>query len=194
MRLTNLFFRAHGDLPKVLHTMCLNRVDMSRMLAAAAFLASTLVAAVVCAEPVPVSDRFGLCIDVPRGAARVELHAPTDTVFAVLYNDRRPLVQFRLDTMPGQTLRSAEQAAEIRPGWSSESFYFYGAVPGQGDLIIVRNAQSELHRNLFITVTHAASLPSWLDVPALERSISHCGKNAVAEPSAPPVLDAPVRP
>ncbi|MGN6226891.1 MAG: hypothetical protein ACTHNM_05630 [Dyella sp.] len=164
------------------------------MLAAAAFLASTLVAAVACAEPVPVSDRFGLCIDVPRGAARIELHAPTDTVFAVLYHERRPLVQFRIDTMPGEALRAAEQAAEIRPGWSSGSFDFYGAVPGQGDLIVVRNDQSELHRNLFITVTHATSLPSWIDVPALERSISHCGKNAVAEPSAPPVLDAPVRP
>lgn len=95
--------------------------------------------------------------------------------------------------MPGEALRTAEKLAEARPGWSSGSFYFYGAVPGQGDLIVVKNAQSELYRNLFITVSHAASLPSWINVPALERSISHCGKNAVAAPSAPPVLDARIK-
>jgi hypothetical protein len=163
---------------------------MSRLPAALILFASTLAAGVSSAEPVPLSDRFGLCIDLPLVASRVELYAPTDVVFAVLYHKGRPLVQFRIDTMPGEALRTAEKLAEAHPGWSSGSFYFYGAVSGQGDLIVVKNDQSDLYRNLFITVSRAASLPSWIDVSALEHSISHCGKNAPAEPGAPPVLDA----
>jgi len=190
MRLIDHFSRARGRLPGVLHTACRNRVDMSWVLAAVAFLASTLAAAVASAEPVPVSDRFGLCIDLPRPDSRVQLYAPTDAVFAVLYHDRRALVRFRIDTMPGEAFRTAEKLAEAHPGWSSGSFYFYGAVPGQGDLIVVKNDQSDLYRNLFIIVSRAASLPSWIDISAMEHSISHCGKNAPAEPSAPPVLDA----
>lgn len=185
-----IFSCAHGGLPKALHTSRRNQVIMSWILAAAVFVVSGLAAALAYSEPVPVSDRFGLCIELPGPASRVELYAPTDTVFAVLYHGRRPLVQFRIDTMPGEAFRTAEKSAEARPGWSSGSFYFYGAVPGQGDLIVVKNDQSDLYRNLFIIVSRAASLPSWIDISAMEHSISHCGKNAPAEPSAPPVLDA----
>jgi hypothetical protein len=141
----------------------------------------------------PITDRYGLCVNLPRADADIRIFAPVDTIFAVLRHKGRPLVQFRIDTMPGEAFRAAEKLAEARPGWSSGSFYFYGAVPGQGDLIVVKNDQSELYRNLFITVTHAKSLPRWIDFSVLERSISHCGKNAVAEPSAPPELDVSMR-
>lgn len=193
MRLIDSFSRLRGRLSRILRTVRRDGMAMSRVPAALIVFASTLAAGVSSAEPVPLSDRFGLCIDLPRVASRVELYAPTDVIFAVLYHERRPLVQFRIDTMPGEAFRSAEKLAEARPGWSSGSFYFYGAVPGQGDLIVVRNDQGELYRNLFITVSHAKSLPSWIDVHILEHSISHCGKNGVAEPSAPPVLDASMR-
>ncbi|HEU4669195.1 MAG TPA: hypothetical protein VFR91_00685 [Dyella sp.] len=161
------------------------------MLAAVAVFASAVALGMPSPASVPLSDRFGLCIDLPHRDSRVRIYAPTDTVFAVLYHHRRALVQFRIDTMPGEALREAEKLAEAHPGWSSGSFYFYGAVPGQGDLIVVKNDQSDLYRNLFITVSRAGSLPSWVDVSAMERSISHCGRNAPAEPSVPPLLDTP---
>lgn len=187
-----LFARAHDRFSRLLRTV-LHDGNMPWVPFVVAFFVITLTAGVSSAEPVPASDRFGLCIDLPQRDSTVQLYAPTDAVFAVLRHKGRPLVQFRIDTMPGEAFRSAEKLAEARPGWSSGSFYFYGAVPGQGDLIVVKNDQSELYRNLFITVTHAKSLPRWIDFPALERSISHCGKNSVAEPSAPPELDALMR-
>jgi hypothetical protein len=168
-------------------------MDISWVLAAVALFASAVAIGMPSAASVPLSDRFGLCVDLLQRDSKVWIYAPTDTVFAVLYHDRRALVQFRIDTMPGEAFRTAEKLAEAHPGWSSGSFYFYGMVPGQGDLIVVKNDQSDLYRNLFITVSRAASLPSWIDVSALEHSISHCGKNAPAAPSAPPVLDASTR-
>lgn len=144
------------------------------------------------AEAVPISDRFGVCVKLPLPDLEIRTYAPVDTVFAVLNYKRRALLQFRIDTLPGEFFRRAETQAEASPGWAKGAFYFHGPVPGQGDLIVVRNDRSQLYRNLFITVSRAASLPSWIDVPALEHSIHHCGKNRAAEASAPPALGAPL--
>lgn len=161
-------------------------VEVSTGLLLAAWMAVTS-----SGESVPISDRFGLCVDVPPGI-EVRMYAPIDTVFAVLSGEGRALVQFEIDTLPGEFLRTAEAQAEASPGWAEGAFYFAGPIPGQGDLIVARNDQSELYRALFITVSHAASLPSWIGIRGLEHSIHHCGKNGAAEASAPPALDTPL--
>lgn len=97
------------------------------------FLAMAMFARSSDAKQVPITDRYGLCADVSRADATIRIHAPIDVIFAVLLDKGRALVQFRIGTMPGEAFRTAEKLAEAHPGWSSGSFYFYGAVPGQGD-------------------------------------------------------------